>query len=242
MNKNGKIKALKPKTAEQIKKELIKEIELQYKKSKYKLKIELDKSRKTLIFELKLTSPKSFYFFQKIYKYDEMINHFKLSQSECNNILKIYEHLKEIKIINIFDDFIKIKANNKYEIKLNKIKKDMLNNNIQKSKENMNLKKNDIKPKKEINNNEIINLKQSIKSVYIIKEIFSLLDIWKKLNMVKYSKLYQNLLNININNYKERSDKYIVAEKDGKVKEYNKKDNKLIYEGEYLNGKRNGKG
>ena len=40
-----------------------------------------------------------------------------------------------------------------------------------------------------------------------------------------------------LNYYKKYSDRYKIAEKNGKGKEYNKED-KLIFEGEYLNGKR----
>ena len=51
----------------------------------------------------------------------------------------------------------------------------------------------------------------------------------------------QNKININLYNYKIFSGRYIEYEIDGKAKEYNYKD-ELEYDGEYLNGKRNGKG
>ena len=63
-----------------------------------------------------------------------------------------------------------------------------------------------------------------------------------KLKTVKYNKNYQNLLNIQLINYKIFSGKYIEYKSDGKAKEYDSYDGHLIYEGEYLNGKRNGKG
>ena len=194
-----------------------------------------------IIFELKLNSEKSIYNFQKKYKYEEIKKYFKLSQNEFNNILKIYNHLKEFKIMNKYDDSIKIKVNNKYEIILNKIKKDVLKNDTKKSEDNINLKNNAIKTKKEVNNDEFINSKNSVKSPYIMKEIFSFLDKKEKLNLIKYNKFYQKLLMINIDDYKKITGKYIKGKINGKVKEYNY-DNKLIFEGEYLKGKRNGKG
>ena len=83
---------------------------------------------------------------------------------------------------------------------------------------------------------------RDIKSSFIIKNIFSSLSDKQKLNMIIYNKLFQNLLSVNIENYKKISGIYKIGEKNGKVKEYLKESNKLIFEGECLNGKRNGKG
>ena len=83
-------------------------------------------------------------------------------------------------------------------------------------------------------------LKKS-KSIYFIKKLFTFLDEKDKLNIIKYNKNIQNILDISLINYKFFSDRYIIFEKNGKGKEYNKYD-KLLFEGEYLNGKRNGKG
>jgi len=52
------------------------------------------------------------------------------------------------------------------------------------------------------------------------------------------NKLFQNLLLVDINNYKKVSGKYKIGEKNEKGKEYLIKSNKLIFEGEYLNGKK----
>ena len=52
----------------------------------------------------------------------------------------------------------------------------------------------------------------------------------------------QNKLDINIKYYKIFSGRYIIYESSKKGKEYNGYTNKLLYEGEFLNGKRNGKG
>ena len=50
------------------------------------------------------------------------------------------------------------------------------------------------------------------------------------------------MINIKLMNYKIFSGKYIIYENKTNGKEYNGYNNKLIYEGGYLNGKRNGKG
>ena len=74
-----------------------------------------------------------------------------------------------------------------------------------------------------------------------MQNIFSLLTEKKKLLIISYNKKYQAKLDINIENFKKICVKYIIGEKNGKAKEYDNKD-KLIYEGEYLNWKRNGHG
>ena len=80
------------------------------------------------------------------------------------------------------------------------------------------------------------------KSIYFIKRLFTFVDEKNKLDIIKYNKNMQNILDINFINYKFFSDRYIIFEKNGKGKEYNKYNDTLIYEGEYLNGKKNGKG
>ncbi len=82
----------------------------------------------------------------------------------------------------------------------------------------------------------------NIKSKYIIKKIFSLLKEKRKLKLVKYSKYFQKILSLSIENYKQISEKYLIYETNTYVKEYLTKGEKLIFEGEYLKGKRNGKG
>ena len=81
-----------------------------------------------------------------------------------------------------------------------------------------------------------------IKSKYIINEILSFLSKKQILKMIIYNKQLQNILNINLNVYKEISDKFIILEENGEGKEYKLEGDILIFEGEYLNGKRNGKG
>ena len=81
-----------------------------------------------------------------------------------------------------------------------------------------------------------------IKSSYFIIILFSHLSEEMKLKMIKYNKNYQYLLNIKLINYKIFSGRYIEYGSNGKVRENDSYDYHLIYEGEYLNGKRNGNG
>ena len=79
------------------------------------------------------------------------------------------------------------------------------------------------------------------KKFFIYKIIFSYIDERKKLDLIRYNKNLQKFFNIKLINYKIKSGKYKLGERNGKGKEYNIK-GELIYEGEYLNGKRNGRG
>ena len=86
------------------------------------------------------------------------------------------------------------------------------------------------------------NIIETIKSKYIINDIFSYLYENKKLELVKYNKKSQKKWEIDINYYKQISGKFIIGERNGKGKEYNE-ENELLFEGEYLNGNKwNGKG
>ena len=82
----------------------------------------------------------------------------------------------------------------------------------------------------------------NIKSKYFIRQIFSLLDVKKLLQLVAYNKELQNLMDIKLICYKVFNGKYFLGDKNVYGKEFSRSNNKLIYEGEYLNGKRNGKG
>ena len=95
--------------------------------------------------------------------------------------------------------------------------------------------------------NEIQNIKseiniEKIKSLYILKDIFSFLPEKQELNLIIYNNHLQQQLNINIDDYKRINWIYKEGKKNGKGKEYYILNNKIIFEGEYLNGKRNGKG
>ena len=84
---------------------------------------------------------------------------------------------------------------------------------------------------------------KKIRSVYLLKELFSSIDEGTKLKIIKYNKSFQKNLNINIINYKIFSGRYIIYDEDGKKwLEYNSYNDILIYKGEYLNDKRNGNG
>ena len=82
---------------------------------------------------------------------------------------------------------------------------------------------------------------KNTKSKYILKIFFTFVDEKNKLDIIKYNKNMQNILDISLINYKIFSERYIIYGKNGKGKEYNY-DDKLLFEGEYLNKKRNGKG
>ena len=76
---------------------------------------------------------------------------------------------------------------------------------------------------------------------YIIRDIFSLINKKEKLNLIKYNKQLQKIIGVDIEDYKKISGKYKIGEKNGKGKEYDIYNNELIFEGEYLDGKKMGK-
>ena len=77
---------------------------------------------------------------------------------------------------------------------------------------------------------------------YFLRVLFSCIDEKQKLKLIKYNKNLQNITEIKLINYKFYSGKYIIYETKNKGKEYNGYNDELLFEGEYLNGKRNGKG
>ncbi len=79
---------------------------------------------------------------------------------------------------------------------------------------------------------------EKIKCVYIVEIIFNHLEDNKKLNIMKYNKYLQDRLNIDIDDYKKVSGRYITYVGN----EYDTTNKKLLYIGEYMNGERNGKG
>ena len=83
---------------------------------------------------------------------------------------------------------------------------------------------------------------KKIKSSFILTKIFYTINFRRKLNIVINNKRIQNILNIDINNYKLKAKRYIEGERNGKGKEYSLDSNILLFEWEYLNTKRNGKG
>ena len=77
-----------------------------------------------------------------------------------------------------------------------------------------------------------------------MRDLFSLVEDGKQLQLVKYNKSLQKILNLNIMHYKVFSGKYTIYEDEANVygKIYNAFENKLIFEGELINGRKNGKG
>ena len=171
----------------------------------------------------------------KRYNYDEIIENihfFKRLNEIFYNTYKVYNnnYFNSINInntlINVFDNKIYINDDLKGEYE----------NLIKIKNETINIKKDQNKSKiKYIKNSKLDNI------IYfdILEKIFSCLTEKKKLELIHYNKKIQNELDINLNNYKTFTGKYLKYETI--VKEFNS-DNILIYEGEFLNGKRNGKG
>ena len=156
-------------------------------------------------------------------------------EKNINNIKSIIDSISNSSSNNSFNNQIK----NINEI-LNKITEDININN----KKIKNLF-NDYNNNKNINNNIRIfnkNLLGKIKNIFFLRFIFSHLGDKIKLELVKYNKKLQNKIDIKLINYKFYSCKYIIYETNNKGKEYHGCYDLLLYEGEYLNGKRNGKG
>ena len=85
----------------------------------------------------------------------------------------------------------------------------------------------------------------NIKSQFFTKKLFTYLGYLNKLKLVKYNKKLQYILELNIDYYKRFSKTYIIFDENDfkKGKEYGYNGRLiLIFEGEYLKGKRNGKG
>ena len=84
---------------------------------------------------------------------------------------------------------------------------------------------------------------EKIKSIYFSRNLLSSLEESRKLKLIKYNKNFQNMINLTLINFKRLSGKYIIFDNNGKGKEYDIYSKNLIFEGEYLEGKKwNGKG
>ena len=81
----------------------------------------------------------------------------------------------------------------------------------------------------------------NIRSKYCLEYIFSFIDEKKKLSIIMYNKNLQKRLNRNINFYKVVSWKTLEIDQNGIAKIYDLY-NRLKFEGEYSNKKKNGKG
>ena len=80
-----------------------------------------------------------------------------------------------------------------------------------------------------------------IKCSFFFSFLLSHVDEGRKLKIIRYNKKMQNLLGIDIIYYKIFSGKYFLYESNGKGTIYNNFQ-QILYEGEYSNGERNGKG
>ena len=100
------------------------------------------------------------------------------------------------------------------------------------------------KEKGEINQIKSTNKLKNIKSNFILKKVFNNLEKKKLLNIVKYSKNVKKRINININDFKEYSEKYSSIEIEIKIVEnkyckfINIKNEDEIYYHIYLNNKK----
>ena len=84
---------------------------------------------------------------------------------------------------------------------------------------------------------------ENIRSKYILKYLLSHIGEKKKLNLVKYNKNLQTKLNIKLLNYKIFSGNYTTIIGHNKnIKIYDAYKDNLVYEGEFSNGHKNGKG
>ena len=100
---------------------------------------------------------------------------------------------------------------------------------------------NKIISEEKLKNQKQVNLIETVKSKNNIKVIFSYLEQKLKKEIIRYNKKYQNLFNINNEDYKKDCKTIRIMEKNGFGKEYTIDSNKLIFEGEFKNGKRKGK-
>ena len=81
-----------------------------------------------------------------------------------------------------------------------------------------------------------------VNSSYILQYIFSFLEETKKLYIIINNKAIQKRMEVDLDYYKKISGKYKEVGENGIGKLYRLDDNKLIFEGEYKHGKKNGKG
>ena len=84
----------------------------------------------------------------------------------------------------------------------------------------------------------------NIKSKYILKMFISHVNLKTQLNLVKYNKRIQSKLDLKLLHYKIFSGNFTtILDNNNKIgKIYDEYKDKLIFEGEFSNGKKNGKG
>ena len=82
---------------------------------------------------------------------------------------------------------------------------------------------------------------RKIKSFFIFKKLFNYLDSKRKLDIIAYNKKIKTKFGLNLIDYMRFSGKYR-EEEFGKIREYDSYDNRLLFEGQYSNRKKNGIG
>ena len=83
---------------------------------------------------------------------------------------------------------------------------------------------------------------QKIRSKNILKDVLEFLSNFQKLDLFKYNQSIQNRLSLDLEDYKNESQKERIIEKDNFGKEYVLGSKIKIFEGQFLNGKKHGKG
>ena len=83
---------------------------------------------------------------------------------------------------------------------------------------------------------------QKIRSKKILKDILLFLPKFQELNLFKYNKFNQKKIGLDLKDYKNESQKERKIENDNFCEEYILGTNIRIFEGEFLFGKKNGKG
>ena len=83
---------------------------------------------------------------------------------------------------------------------------------------------------------------ENINEEFFWNVAFSNVSEWRLLKIIQYNKHIQKILKKNLMNYKMMSRVFIVDESTTKGEIYDVCNNQIIYEGGYLNGKKNGKG
>ena len=85
-------------------------------------------------------------------------------------------------------------------------------------------------------------LLKKIRSSYILKKIFSFIYVNHKLDIIIYNKELQNKCGLDLEYYKFISQKYRTFEPNGIIKEFSKSTNNLIFQGKYINHRKEGEG
>ena len=83
---------------------------------------------------------------------------------------------------------------------------------------------------------------KNIKSILILRKVFSLLNEKTKLSISYHNKKIEKDLSISINDYIKVSQKYRIIQPNGKGQEFLINTKYLIFEGEFKKGKKHGKG